>query len=130
MTVRQIGLAVAPLSPHADHQPPIPLPAPVGFAANVVVNGLPVHHVGNTMVIHPIPGTFPPIFHIPPDVIVEGFGRVFCNGTPLARFMSKTQYGSQVMVGSINVFVNSGLTTWLSSGGEEPTVSAPPEPSA
>lgn len=127
---RQIGLAGVPLSPHADHQPPIPLPPPAGFASDVLVNGRPVHHVGNVMIIHPIPGTIPPIPHIPPDVIVEGFGTVFCHGTPLARFMSKSQYGSQVMQGSINVFVNGGLTTWLSSGGENPTVSAPPETTA
>jgi len=125
MTI-QIGLAGAPLSSHG-HQPPIPLPAPVGFASNVIVNGQPVHHVGNTMVIHPIPGTFPPIPHIPPDVIIEGYAKVFCNGTPLAKFLSKTQHGSMVMQGSRNVFVsNSSIATWIagSDGGATP----PPPP--
>lgn len=125
MTI-QIGLAGAPLSSHG-HQPPIPLPAPAGFASNVIVNGQPVHHVGNTMVIHPIPGTFPPIPHIPPDVIIEGYAKVFCNGTPLAKFLSKTQHGSMVMQGSRNVFVsNSSIATWIagSDGGATP----PPPP--
>jgi uncharacterized Zn-binding protein involved in type VI secretion len=127
MTI-QIGLAGIPLSSHG-HQPPTPLPPPVGFAANVVVNGQPVHHVGNTMVIHPIPGTIPPVPHLPPDVIIEGFATVFCNGTPLAKFMSKTQHGSQVMQGSRNVFVrDTSIATWIANGGSDGGASAPPPP--
>jgi len=125
MTI-QIGLAGAPLSSHG-HQPPTPLPAPAGFSSNVFVNGQPVHHVGNTMIIHPIPGTFPPIPHLPPDVIIEGYTTVLCNGTPLAKFLSKTQHGSMVMQGSRNVFVRDvNIATWIA--GSDGGATAPPTP--
>lgn len=125
---RQIGLAAAPLSSHG-HQPPIPLPPPVGFSSDVFVNGLPVHRVGDVCIIHPIPGTIPPVPHIPPDVIIEGHATVWANGRPISKFLSSTQHGSQVMIGSRTVLVNSGgLVTYLVSGGtgSNPGVTPPP----
>lgn len=102
------GLYTGPWMTHDVHPPPIPLPAPAGFSANVIINGLPVHHAGNTSLPHGIPPAPPNPRH--PDIIIDPtcIPNVWVNGRPAARQGTETQFGSKVIVGSQTVFANTG----------------------
>jgi len=87
---------------HDIHPVVIPNPAPAGVSSNVVVNGRPAHHVGNTFIPHkiPLPGA---VLHS--DVLVTGHPTVWCNGAPIAVIGSVTKEGAVVVSSSINVFL-------------------------
>lgn len=87
---------------HDIHPVIVPNPAPAGFSANVLVNGLAAHHVGNTFVPHKIPLPGAPLHS---DVLIEGHPRVWCNGAPIAIINSVTNEGASVVSGSVNVFL-------------------------
>lgn len=88
---------------HDIHPVVIPNPAPAGVSSNVIVNGRPAHHVGNTFVPHTIPIIPPPPPHS--DVLVTGHPTVMCNGTPIAFIGSATNEGAIIVSSSINVFL-------------------------
>ncbi len=77
-----VGLLGA-YSNHDIHPVPIPKPAPVGFSANVIINGKPAHHVGNTFIEHTIPMLPPPPLHadVPLVTLKWGDGQKW-QGTP------------------------------------------------
>jgi uncharacterized Zn-binding protein involved in type VI secretion len=87
---------------HDIHPVIIPLPAPAGVSSNVIVNGSPAHHVGNTFVPHKIPVPGAPLHS---DILIEGHPTVWCNGKPIAHIGSATNEGALVVSGSLNVFL-------------------------
>jgi|TARA_B100001094_G_scaffold226252_1_gene220637 uncharacterized Zn-binding protein involved in type VI secretion len=108
--VMLVGL-LGSYSNHDSHPVPIPNPAPEGFAANVLINGRPAHHVGNTFIEHTIPTFPPPPIH--PDVILTGHATVWIGGGPAAvvglsdivALPPGVGFGSRVLTGSHSVFL-------------------------
>lgn len=105
-----VGLLGA-YSNHDIHPVPIPKPAPAGVSANVIINGRPAHHVGNTFIEHTIPLFPPPPLHS--DVILTGHATVWINGGPAAvvglsdivALPPGAGVGSKVLTGSHSVFL-------------------------
>lgn len=87
---------------HDIHPVVIPNPAPAGVSENVIVNGRPAHHVGNTFIPHKIPVPGAPLHS---DVLVTGHPTVWCNGSPIAFIGSLTNEGASIVSSSVNVFL-------------------------
>lgn len=80
-------------------------PPPVGASPNVLINGLPVHRVGDVTLPHLCTG---PDLH--PDVISTGYPKVLVNGTPIAINGMSVLAPSGVVNGlaSVNVICKPG----------------------
>lgn len=93
------------------------LPPPAGMSPNVIINGRPVHKVGDTTFPHfaliPLP---PPAGDLHPDTIITGSPTVMVNGTPMAVIGSDliSVFGPAGKVtgqGAFTVVVDSGITS-------------------
>lgn len=97
-----------PADQTTGHGPWLPvgfLPPPAGASANVFINSLPAHKVGDITLPHLV---LPPDIH--PDVIDTGHPTVFVNRTPIAIAGASILAPGGVVTGlaAINVLVGIG----------------------
>jgi uncharacterized Zn-binding protein involved in type VI secretion len=94
---------------HDIHTPVTFTTAGTAFSENVVINGRPVHRLGDKSENHTIP--IPPgTWH--PEFIVDGIPSVFVNGRPIARLGSTTTNGASVLLGSHSVYLSGPPQVW------------------